>query len=436
MARPRREAVRRKRMGGGMRQVGVLRPVRATTTSRSPRTTSTRSCSPRPAADPPTETNIVVVDVPDAPPWSSRRSPPARGRPPSAPRPDQGHVVGLTHPTSTAAGRAAAKVLAARTSISGTRFEWSKSGPPWSTTTGAPNPRRGGPAELTGPARTRCGRPRFRVCAPTPARRPAQRPAEHRLADRIGEHQHLRVGLDPARLPWCARLGLVVEVDLVGGRLEVGAALTADGHPVQVVLPSSRSRKTISTAIRSRSRVATHSSTRSSSIVIQRSASSLAPGRTLARESSTIRPSGMLCGAMPQSRALGQRRPTAFGSWRTAWASARRSAPKSACGPSQSAFSGSGWTSTMTPSAPTAMAARESGTTRSRAPAGVRRVDDDRQVAGRLDDRAPPRCRGCCGCSARRCGCRARRARRRGCRAGRRTPPPSATPRSSRSCRA
>ena len=56
------------------------------------------------------------------------------------------------------------------------------------------------------------------------------------------------------------------------------------------------------------------------------------------------------------------------GSWRTAWARARRSAPNSAWGPSQSAFSGSGCTSTMTPSAPTAIAARDRGTTRSRRP--------------------------------------------------------------------
>ena len=46
--------VRRKRMGGGMRQVGVLAAAgltRSTTTSSGwPRTTSTPACSPRPAA--------------------------------------------------------------------------------------------------------------------------------------------------------------------------------------------------------------------------------------------------------------------------------------------------------------------------------------------------------------------------------------------------
>src|SRR3712207_8805687 len=42
--------------------------------------------------------------------------------------------------------------------------------------------------------------------------------------------------------------------------------------------------------------------------------------------------------------------------------------PNSACGPSHRADVGSGWTSTMTPSAPTAIAARVSGTTRSRLP--------------------------------------------------------------------
>ncbi len=55
-------------------------------------------------------------------------------------------------------------------------------------------------------------------------------------------------------------------------------------------------------------------------------------------------------------------------SWRTALASARRSPSTRAWGPSQSAWSGCGWTSTMMPSAPMAMAARESGTTRSRRP--------------------------------------------------------------------
>ncbi len=74
------------------------------------------------------------------------------------------------------------------------------------------------------------------------------------------------------------------------------------------------------------------------------------------------------CVADVSRRALAGRRPSSGGSWRTAAASARRSSSTSACGPSHSACSGCGWTSTMMPSAPTAMAARESGTTRSRRP--------------------------------------------------------------------
>ena len=55
----------------------------------------------------------------------------------------------------------------------------------------------------------------------------------------------------------------------------------------------------------------------------------------------------------------------------------------SACGPSQSADSGCGWTSTMMPSAPTAMAARESGSTRSRRPPEC----DGSTMTGRCDSR-------------------------------------------------
>ena len=56
----------------------------------------------------------------------------------------------------------------------------------------------------------------------------------------------------------------------------------------------------------------------------------------------------------------------------------RRTAP---AGPSHSAAVGSGWTSTMTPSAPTAIAARVSGTTRSRLPPEC----DGSMITGRCD---------------------------------------------------
>ena len=60
----------------------------------------------------------------------------------------------------------------------------------------------------------------------------------------------------------------------------------------------------------------------------------------------------------------------------------RRSPSVGSCwGPSQIASSGSGWTSTMIPSAPTAAAASDSGATRSRRPGGVAGIDDHRQVA-------------------------------------------------------
>ena len=71
----------------------------------------------------------------------------------------------------------------------------------------------------------------------------------------------------------------------------------------------------------------------------------------------------------------------------TRWPAPSRSAPNSACGPSHSAVSGCGCTSTITPSAPAAMPARASGTTSSRRPGRVRRVDDHRQVRRRLDER-------------------------------------------------
>ena len=61
-------------------------------------------------------------------------------------------------------------------------------------------------------------------------------------------------------------------------------------------------------------------------------------------------------------------RPSSGGKARTAAASSRRSPSTRACGPSHSAVSGCGCTSTMMPSAPIAIAARESGTTRSRRP--------------------------------------------------------------------
>ena len=60
--------------------------------------------------------------------------------------------------------------------------------------------------------------------------------------------------------------------------------------------------------------------------------------------------------------------PRAGGRLRTAAARSRRSPSTRACGPSHSAVSGCGCTSTMMPSAPIAIAARESGTTRSRRP--------------------------------------------------------------------
>ena len=55
----------------------------------------------------------------------------------------------------------------------------------------------------------------------------------------------------------------------------------------------------------------------------------------------------------------------------------------SACGPSQSAVSGDGCTSTMMPSAPTAIAALDSGSTRSRRPPEC----DGSTITGRWDSR-------------------------------------------------
>ncbi len=73
-------------------------------------------------------------------------------------------------------------------------------------------------------------------------------------------------------------------------------------------------------------------------------------------------------GSVSTRRGVRPGRPAA-GSRRTAVASSRSSLPSSACGPSHSAASGCGCTSTSTPSAPTAIAARDSGTTRSLRPA-------------------------------------------------------------------
>jgi len=64
-------------------------------------------------------------------------------------------------------------------------------------------------------------------------------------------------------------------------------------------------------------------------------------------------------------------------------ASSRRSDSMSACGPSQRAVSGCGWTSTMMPSAPTAIAARDSGSTRSRRPPEC----EGSTITGRWDSR-------------------------------------------------
>src|SRR5262245_44494061 len=74
-------------------------------------------------------------------------------------------------------------------------------------------------------------------------------------------------------------------------------------------------------------------------------------------------------------------RPSSGGSSRTACARARRSSLTSACGPSHSAVSGDGCTSTMIPSAPTAIAAFDSGTTRSRRPPAC----DGSTTTGRCD---------------------------------------------------
>ena len=64
--------------------------------------------------------------------------------------------------------------------------------------------------------------------------------------------------------------------------------------------------------------------------------------------------------------------------------SARRTAP---AGRRRARARGPRWTSTIRPSAPTAAAARESGSTRRRSPAAWRRVDDHRQVRVQLEPR-------------------------------------------------
>ena len=72
---------------------------------------------------------------------------------------------------------------------------------------------------------------------------------------------------------------------------------------------------------------------------------------------------------------------------RTRSAYSEKAAGDSDCGPSHRACSGFGCISTSTPSAPAAMPASDSGSTRSGTPGRVARVDDHRQVAGQLHDR-------------------------------------------------
>jgi thiamine biosynthesis protein ThiI len=76
-------------------------------------------------------------------------------------------------------------------------------------------------------------------------------------------------------------------------------------------------------------------------------------------------------------------RPTSGDKWAATLASSRRSDSTSACGPSHSADSGCGCTSTMMPSAPTAIAARDSGRTRSRRPPEC----DGSTITGRCESR-------------------------------------------------
>src|SRR5271167_4419971 len=61
-------------------------------------------------------------------------------------------------------------------------------------------------------------------------------------------------------------------------------------------------------------------------------------------------------------------RPSTAAIWRTSRISCSNSAGRMDCGPSESARSGSWWTSTSNPSAPTATAARDSGNTLLRRP--------------------------------------------------------------------
>jgi thiamine biosynthesis protein ThiI len=76
-------------------------------------------------------------------------------------------------------------------------------------------------------------------------------------------------------------------------------------------------------------------------------------------------------------------RPTSGDRCAATAASSRRSDSTSACGPSHSALSGLGWTSTMIPSAPTAIAALDSGSTRSRRPPEC----EGSTITGRCDSR-------------------------------------------------
>ena len=89
------------------------------------------------------------------------------------------------------------------------------------------------------------------------------------------------------------------------------------------------------------------------------------------------------CGSAALSRRGGRRRcvRAAAGSSSRPARARPATSPNSACAPSHSAVSGCGWTSTITPSAPAAMPARASGTTRSRRPAAC----DGSTITGRCD---------------------------------------------------
>jgi tRNA uracil 4-sulfurtransferase len=109
----------------------------------------------------------------------------------------------------------------------------------------------------------------------------------------------------------------------------------------------------------------------------------------LARSASEYRQENQLSRAQARAGSRGipgagvRVRPTSGDRWAATLASSRRSDSTSACGPSQSADSGCGWTSTMMPSAPTAIAARDSGSTRSRRPPEC----DGSTITGRCDSR-------------------------------------------------